>query len=320
MVPAIPILCFVHRMKISPRLALLLTLPPLLWAANAVVGRVMSASVPPLALNFMRWGVALLLLLPLAWRLLANPAPLLQRWRYFAVIGFLGMGSYNALQYQALHSSSVINITLIASGLPVAMLAVGLLIFGVHPTRRQLIGAGSSLLGVMLVITRGQPSAIAEVQFVKGDLLMLLAIFCWAIYSWMLARPPASLRGDAKPDWNWAEQLAAQMLFGVIFAGAMAGIEQAFNPPPVVWGLPMALTAAFVAICPSLIAYRCWGIGVAETGPSIPAIFGNLTPIFAALMSAAMLGEWPQWYHGIAFALIAAGILVSTIGARKAPG
>ena len=66
MVPAIPILCFVHRMKISPRLALLLTLPPLLWAANAVVGRMMSASVPPLALNFMRWGVALLLLLPLA--------------------------------------------------------------------------------------------------------------------------------------------------------------------------------------------------------------------------------------------------------------
>ena len=307
-------------MKISPRLALLLTLPPLLWAANAVVGRVMSASVPPLALNFMRWGVALLLLLPLAWRLLANPAPLLQRWRYFAVVGFLGMGSYNALQYQALHSSSVINITLIASGLPVAMLAVGMLIFGVHPTRRQLIGAGSSLLGVVLVITRGQPSAIAEVQFVKGDLLMLLAIFCWAIYSWMLARPPASLRGDAKPDWNWAEQLAAQMLFGVVFAGAMAGIEQTFNPPPVVWGLPMALTVAFVAICPSLIAYRCWGIGVAETGPSIPAIFGNLTPIFAALMSAAMLGEWPQWYHGIAFALIAAGILVSTIGARKATG
>ena len=75
-------------------------------------------------------------------------------------------------------------------------------------------------------------------------------------------------------------------------------------------GLAWALV--YVAVGPSLIAYRCWGLGVAEAGPAMAAFFGNLTPVFAALLSAALLGEWPQWFHGAAFLLIAAGILVSS--------
>jgi drug/metabolite transporter (DMT)-like permease len=67
----------------------------------------------------------------------------------------------------------------------------------------------------------------------------------------------------------------------------------------------------YVAIGPSLIAYRCWGIGVAEGGPALAAFFGNLTPVFAAIISAALLDQAPQWYHGLAFALIGAGIAVS---------
>ena len=67
-----------------------------------------------------------------------------------------------------------------------------------------------------------------------------------------------------------------------------------------------------IAIGPSLIAYRCWGIGVAAVGPAIAAFFGNLTPVFAAVMSAALLGEPPSWFHGAAFALIVLGIVVSS--------
>lgn len=302
-------------MLLNPRLALLLTLPPLLWAGNAVVGRLMVGSVPPLALNALRWSLAFLLLLPLGWRLLARPAALLQRWRYFALLGLLGMGCYNALQYAALRSSSPLNVTLIAASLPVWMLSLGALVFRVPPTRRQLIGASLSLLGVAFVIARGDPAALARVHFVIGDLLMLTAVFIWALYSWLLVRPPAHMQADARPDWNWAESLLAQMVFGLGFAGLMAGVEQtvltATLPEPIRWGPGLAATLAFVAIGPSLIAYRCWGLGVAQAGPAMAAFFGNLTPVFAALMSAALLGEWPQWYHGVAFALIAAGIIVS---------
>ncbi len=296
---------------LSPRLAVLLTLPPLLWAGNAVVGRLMAGSVPPLLLNAMRWTLAFALLLPLARRLFSDLGALRQRWPYFALTGLLGMGCYNALQYQALRSSSALNVTLIAASLPVWMLAVGALVYRVHPTRRQLLGALLSLLGVACVIARGDPALLAQVQFVPGDLLMLLAIFSWALYSWLLARPPAHMQGSARPHWDWAEMLMAQLLFGLVFAGGMAGVEQVYTTQPLVWGPGLVLTLLYVAIGPSLIAYRCWGLGVAQAGPSVAAFFGNLTPVFAALMSTALLGEWPQWYHGLAFVLIAAGIAVS---------
>jgi len=302
-------------MKLDVRLSLLLTLPPLLWAGNAVVGRLMASSVPPLLLNALRWALAFALLLPFAVGLIRQPAALLQRWRYFALSGFLGMGCYNALQYQALRSSSALNVTLIAASMPVGMLAVGALAFGVMPTRRQLLGALLSLLGVALVMAHGRPEALAQVHFVAGDLLMLLAVLCWAVYSWMLARPPAPMQGEARPGWargDWAATLMAQMVFGLPIAGAMAGIEQLYTTQATHWGPGLALALAYVAIGPALIAYRCWGLGVAQAGPSLAAFFGNLTPVFAALMSAALLGEWPQWYHGGAFALIVAGISVSS--------
>jgi drug/metabolite transporter (DMT)-like permease len=277
----------------------------------------MVGSISPLALNALRWSLAALLLLPLAWRLLLQPGLLLQRWRYLALCGFLGMGCYNALQYQALRSSSPLNVTLIAASLPVWMLTLGALVFGVRPRRQQIWGAALSLLGVALVISRGNLQILAQVHFVAGDLLMLLAIFSWAIYSWLLARPPALMRGEARPDWDWAAMLMAQLLFGLVFAGGMAGLEQMAMPQAIQWGPGLALALLYVAVGPSLIAYRCWGLGVASAGPAVAAFFGNLTPVFAALMSAALLGEWPHWYHGAAFALIAAGIGVSVAGGAQ---
>lgn len=298
-------------MKLSPKLALLLTLPPLLWAGNAVVGRWAATAIPPLTLNFLRWLLAFLVLLPLARPLWAQRAALRQRWRYFALTGFLGMGCYNALQYQALHSSTPLNVTLIAASLPLWMLGVGMLLHGVRPDRRQLLGALLSLLGVALVLSRGQLQTLRAVHFVEGDLLMLLAVFSWAVYSWLLARPPAHMQGAQRPPWDWALLLMAQLVFGLGFAGVSAGAEQLLSAQPVAWGAGLALALVYVALGPSLLAYRCWGLGVTEAGPAVAAFFGNLTPVFAALMSAALLGEWPQWFHGAAFVLIAAGIVVS---------
>jgi len=300
--------------KLTPRLALLLTLPPLLWAGNAVVGRVVRHDIPPMTLNALRWGLAFLLLAPLARRLLRNPREALSRWRGLAWLGFLGMGCYNALQYLALHTSSPLNVTLITASMPVWMLGVGAVFYGVKPTRRQFVGAALSLAGVALVIARGDPAALLAVHFVPGDLLMLLAIFTWAIYSWMLARPADGLRPGERPDWNWAEALMAQLMFGVVFSSLSAGVEQALAPAPIHWSPALVAALVYVAVGPSLIAYRCWGLGVAQAGPALAGFFVNLTPVFAAIISAALLGVAPAWYHGAAFALIAAGIWVSSRG------
>ncbi|MDR7332381.1 DMT family transporter [Roseateles asaccharophilus] len=300
--------------QLTPRLALLLTLPPLLWAGNAVVGRVVRHDIPPMTLNALRWGLAFVLLAPLARRLLLNPREAWTRWRGLAWLGFLGMGCYNALQYLALHTSSPLNVTLITASMPVWMLGVGAVFYEVKPTHRQFAGAALSLLGVALVIARGDPAALLAVRFVPGDLLMLLAIFTWAIYSWMLARPGPGLRAGEKPDWNWAEALMAQLMFGVVFSNMSAGVEQALAPAAIQWSPALLAALVYVAVGPSLIAYRCWGLGVSQAGPALAGFFVNLTPVFAAIISAALLGEAPAWYHGTAFLLIAAGIVVSSRG------
>jgi drug/metabolite transporter (DMT)-like permease len=169
-----------------------------------------------------------------------------------------------------------------------------------------------SLLGVLVVVSHGDVQALARVQLVRGDALMLLAVICWAFYSWTLARPVASMRAPQRPGWDWAEFLMLQVIFGGFFAALVAGVEQVVAPQPILWSPVVLAALLYVAIGPSIIAYWIWGIGVARVGPAIAGFFGNLTPLFAALLSAFMLGEMPQVYHVIAFALVVAGIVISS--------
>ena len=298
---------------LTPRLALLMTLPPLMWAGNAIVGRLMVGYVPPLALNALRWLIAAALLAPLATRIWRDGAAIRKAWPYLLAIGTLGIGNFNALQYLALETSTPLNVTLINASMPVWMMAIGALCFSERPRMQQVLGALLSVIGVAIVLARGAWSRLAEVQFVVGDAYMLCAVIGWALYSWLLVRPPASLRPPQRPDWNWSAFLFVQVLFGLLAAGGAALVEQVVVAPPAIeWRNPMVLAAlAFVAIGPSLIAYRCWSLGVATAGPAMAAFFSNLSPLFAAVLSAWLLGQWPQPHHALAFALIVAGIALS---------
>lgn len=309
-----------NPMRLTPRLALLLTLPPLMWAGNAIVGRLMVGQVPPLTLNFMRWALTALLLLPIAWRVWQRPGLIRQRLGWLFVISLLGVGLFNALQYLALVTSTPINTTLVASSMPVWMLAVGMLFYGERPTRRQLAGAGLGLAGVLLVIGRGSWQTLQSVRFVPGDLFILAAVIGWAFYSWMLARPPAHMRGEQRPGedqgWDWAGLLLLQSVIGGLTAGAFAAGEQALGAPPVGWSVGVFAALLYVSLGASIVAYRCWGLGVAAGGPALASFFNNLTPLFAALLSVLVLGERPQLYHALAFLLIVGGIAVSSGLAR----
>jgi drug/metabolite transporter (DMT)-like permease len=294
-----------------------------MWAGNAVVGRIAINSIGPLWLNALRWLLALAILLPLGWRAVATAEArraIVRRWPYLAILGLVGVGVYNALQYLALRTSTPVNVTLIASSLPVWTLVVGTLAYRVRPGRMQLIGATLSLAGVATVLSRGNLHALTHIHFVQGDLLMLLAVISWSIYSWMLARPPAHMTAVAGPGWNWADFLVVQCLFGLCWAAGGAALGEIVDPSPAPqWSWPLGLAIMFIAVGPSIIAYRCWGLAVAQAGPAVAAIFANLTPLFAAVISAAVIREWPETYHAAAFALIAAGILVSSRSMAKEP-
>ena len=293
--------------RLTPATAALLTLPPLLWAGNAVVGRLVVDLVPPLTLNFLRWLLAFVLLLPLGGWVLRPGSGLYAHWRRFALLGLLGVGLYNALQYLALHTSTALNVTLVAASMPLWMMALGRLFFDSAVTRPQLLGALLSMAGVAVVLARGDLAQLARLRLVPGDLYMLAATIAWAWYSWLLARraAPDAIRAD------WAAFLLAQIVFGLGWSGLMTAGEWGLTDARIQWGWPLAAALLFVAVGPAVLAYRCWGLGVQQAGPTVAGFFGNLTPVFAAVMSALFLGEAPRLYHALAFVLIVAGIVVS---------
>jgi len=294
--------------KLTFATATYLLIATALWAGNAIAGRLLVGSVSPITLSTVRWGLAALLLLPLGWRVFKPGSDLWQNKKRFVLLGLFGVGSYNVLLYLALQTSTAINVTLIGASMPIWMLFIGAVFYQVKPNLLQLIGAIVSLIGVAIVLTRGEPSTLLEMQLVIGDLFIMLATFLWATYSWMLSKPGSS----SERQWPWADFLMAQVLVGLLWTGLFDGFEIATGHAYLDLNLWTGSLILFVAVGPSLIAYRCWGMGVSGAGPTVAAFFANFIPLFTAILSSAMLGEPPQLFHGLAFALIVAGIWVSS--------
>ena len=286
-----------------------------LWAGNAIAGRVLVASgaVSPITLSTVRWGLAALLLLPLGWRVFAPSSALWLNKKRFLLLGLFGVGSYNALLYLALETSTAINVTLIGASMPIWMLLIGAIFYQTKPRLLQLVGAVVSLFGVAIVLTRGDLSTLLSMEMVLGDLLIMLATITWALYSRMLTRPGSS----TERQWPWAQFLMAQVFAGLLWTGFFDSFEIAAGHAYLDLNLWTASLILFVAIGPSLIAYRCWGLGVNGAGPTVAAFFANFIPLFTAIFSAAILGEPPQLFHGVAFALIVTGIWVSSTQGRS---
>lgn len=295
--------------SLSLKASVLLTIPPIMWAGNAVVGRMVYPLISPMTLNLLRWVLAFLILLPMARWVLRRDSPLWTQWKQFAVLGTLSMASYNGLLYLALTTSTPMNVTLVGASTPVWMLLIGRVFFGTPVSQRQLVGAILSIAGVLLVLCRGQWALLLQLQWVMGDVYMLLASFGWAYYSWMLAHPTpesSSIRAD------WAAFLLGQIVFGLMGAIACSSVEWTLTDATLVWGWPLAAALAFIALGPAVIAYRSWGAGVALAGPAAAGFFINLTPLFAAVLSSAFLKEPPELFHVASFVLIVFGIVLSS--------
>ena len=289
--------------------ALLLIIPPLLWAGNAVVGRMIAPLISPMTLNLLRWVLAFCLLLPFATWVLRPSSPLWAQWRRFLLLGLLSTSGYNALLYLALNTSTPINVTLVGASTPVWMLLIGRMVYGQAISGRQMLGAALSIAGVVLVMCRGEWAQLAGLRLVVGDVYVLLASMGWAYYSWLLAHPTpesAPIRAD------WAAFLLGQIVFGLVWSIAFTSVEWGITDARLHWGWPLAAALAFIAVGPAVLAYRSWGAGVGRAGPAVAGFFINLTPLFTALLSSAVLGEAPQLFHGLAFALIVSGIVLSS--------
>jgi len=287
--------------RISAATAALLLAPPLFWAGNAVVARALVGEFPPLALSFARWALALLLILPFAIGGLREAWPRLRgQWPLLMGISALGVGGYNSLQYLALQTSTAVNATLIGASGPIMTLLVGAAFFGSPVRRLQWIGAALSMVGVLIVIARGDLLKLATLQLDGGDIIMLVATLTWSVYTWLLR--------TRRPNLPATPFLTLQMALGALMILPFALLEFLWTGQAVASTASNLGALVYVALLPSLVAYFCWDRGVARAGAVLPMYFVNLTPVFAGLLSYFFLGEAIGLHHLIGGLLIIAGI------------
>ena len=283
---------------------ILLFVVPVLFSTNIIAARAVSDFIPPFALAFWRWWLALLLFLPaIGPDLLRYRRELLGEWRDLLVLGILGMGICGAFVYVGADTTSATNIGLIYATAPIIIAGAATLLYREPLGRVKALGILVSLLGVLVIVFRGDLVALQTLSLVPGDLWIATAAVSWAVYSVMLRYRPSQLPGRVR--------FAATMLYGSMALLPFHILELANGDVPEL-NIETLIAVLIVAIVPGLGAYLGYARIQRALGASPTALILYLAPVYTALMAWLVLGESLQLYHLIGAALILPGIYLST--------
>lgn len=283
---------------------LLLTLTALFWSGNFVLARAIHTAIPPMTLSFWRWVIALLLLLPFVLHLLKSQWPLLKaQWGRIVLLALTGISGFNSLVYLGTQYTNATNALLINAFIPVLTLLLSWFFLHLHLARTQFIGVAISVVGVMVILSRGDWQVFTAMSFNRGDLLIFVAAISWALYTiWMKGL-------DVRI--NRIVFLAVIIFIGIV--GILPFyLWEWMQSPPLILNREMVASFAYVGIFPSVLAVWFYNYGVAEVGPARASLFIHLMPVFGTLMSITFLGESFFLYHVIGISAIFSGIFLST--------
>jgi drug/metabolite transporter (DMT)-like permease len=288
---------------------LLLTLTALFWAGNMVMGRAVRADVPPIALAFWRWVIALALVLPFALPHLRSQWPILRKaWRPVLILGAIGIGGYNTFAYIALQYTTATSATLLNSFIPVATIALTFLLLGKRLSAIEGWGVLVSLIGVLTLVSHGSLQTLLGLSLNTGDIWMLTAVLTWGLYTVGLQWRPQGV--------DPMLMLAAFTVVGLLVLAPVYAWELS-SGRSINLSLPAIGGILYTGIFPGFLGYVFYNAGVAAVGPNRSALFIHLMPVFATILAALFLGERPYWYHFAGIGLVFAGILLTT---RKPAG
>lgn len=288
------------------RAYILLTLTALCWAGNAIVARAARDVVPPVALSFWRWSLALLLILPFAWpHLRRDWAKVTGAWRAMVPMGLLGIGVFNSMLYTGLQSTTALNGLLIQSAQPVVILALGALLLRDHIGGWQVAGLLLSLIGVVTILTRGQPEMILALRLNVGDAVIACALIAWGLYTVLLRKRPAV---------HPLSFLAATIGIGLLLIAPFYAAE-IWAGKRIIMGWGAGLAIVYVGLFPSVIAYLCFNRGVELLGSAQAGLFMNVMPIMGAALAILFLGEQLHGFHLVGLGLVLCGIIAARRGA-----
>lgn len=290
----------------------LLLLSPLFWAGNLLIGRAYGSELPPFGLAFWRWIVALAFLLPFVWGdLRAHGKEMLKYWPVIIGCGLTGFVGYPVLNYVALHSTPAATASMLNSALPLMVPLLAWAVAGEVPSARTIAGIAISFIGVGTIVSRGDWAVLSSFSIGLGEIIMLVAVVCFALYMTLLRYRPKML-----PD--------RLFLFATMAASAIALLPFALwevaigRPFP---GQPYALASLlFIGLFASLIGNAFWTQCVATLGPTLTGASFHLMAVYASVLAYLLLGETIRLFHLVGISLILLGFAIAILPARaKAP-
>jgi drug/metabolite transporter (DMT)-like permease len=282
---------------------LLLCITAICWAGNAIVGRLAAGHIPPVTLSFLRWSAAFLIILPFAWKHLVRDWGVIRKHLGIMImLSITGISAFNTLQYWALEHTQALNTLLLQSAAPLVVAVWSLILLGVRLTLAQALGVLLSLCGVLVILLHGDLTTLSKIEFNKGDLIFVVALVIFALYSVLTLKRP--------------------QIHGLSVAGFTFGCGALMLIPFFIWELTARpvmqlntnnlLSLFYVAVFPSTLAYLCFNRGVQLIGANRAAPFFHAVPVFGAVMSIALIGEHPQPFHFVGFALVLAGVFAAS--------
>ncbi|WP_343060538.1 DMT family transporter [Paenibacillus phyllosphaerae] len=279
---------------------LFLVLANLFWAGNYIFGKSIVDVMTPLQMTFSRWTIAVCLLFPIA-QLIEKPdwRSVFKAWRLILILSVFGVIGYNFLLYEALRFTTSMNAALVNAMNPALIVLLSALVLRERISGKHGVGLLISLLGVLLVLTKGQLSQIIHIDYNEGDLLMLLAILVWSIYS-ILGRRMAGIPPIAGT--------AVTALFGLILLLPFAISFGGFNFPLTKETITGVL---YMGIFPSVGSFIFWNASIRQIGASRAGIYLNLITVFTAIMSVIM-GQTITWIQVLGGGLVFAGVYLTS--------
>ncbi len=282
---------------------LLTPLAPLFWSGNFIVGRALRGTLPPIGLAFWRWCIASLVIIGFAlphlkhdWKVVVS------HWKIILFLSALGIAAFNTMVYTGLQSTTAINGVLLQAVLPIAIMTISYLFFRETITPIQALGVFISLIGAIVIIVQGKLSVLATLSFNTGDMLIVIALICYAAYSAFLRKRPAM---------HPLSFLAATFATGTLIIFPLYLWEH-FTRQIMPANYLTVMAIGYVALFPSILAYLCFNRGVELLGANRAGLFVHLMPVFGSILAIVFLGEHFKAFHAVGIVLILAGIVLAT--------
>ena len=282
----------------------LLVLTTLFWSGNFIVGKAASNyEIPPFSLNFYRWLFAGLILLPFTFKEILNKKNyIFNNLGFFIILGITSITIFNSTVYYSLYYMQVISGVLMISTIPVWIMFISS-ILGIENTNKfQIIGVILSLLGVLFIVTKSDLEIIKNLAFNRGDLIMAIGMFAWALYSALLKKK--------KYEISQITLLEVVIISGLLFLVPIYILEMNLGNQIKI-GKPFILTLSYVVIFPGLASFFFWIKGIGIIGANRAGVFLHLMPVFGSIMAIIFFDEKFMFYHLLGAIFIIAGITLS---------